>query len=185
TALFVGSSEYDWGPVVESLRRQGSRLYQLGISYFDRRWWTGYFPPRVRSLTTSDAIECGHGGPSVDPHEADALGRIYDRWLAERSCPPELVVAGTDLFPAASRHLRAMIVVMPALLRHADNVAVDALDRIRPDVVCHFAFADACAQRLSYVCQRRNIPVVCYQHALGYGVQVRAKDELIDPVHSD
>jgi hypothetical protein len=40
-------------------------------------------------------------------------------------------------------------------------------------------------KRFAFQCHKKGIPVVCYQHGFGYGVQIMPKDEQIETAHAD
>ncbi len=184
--LLVESSGYEWAPTLAALPLvRGVECFNLPAAWLDDRWWTQYYVSSAHSLLGGSDHKFDVGLPQAEAAEVRHLSDLFDDWLRRRPASPEITVLGMNLFPALVPHLRSLTVLGPVLARHADAVAVRALDAVKPDAVCFFAMPLLPAKRLAYHCRRRGIAVVCYQHGGAYGTHIVPSHELTELGHSD
>jgi hypothetical protein len=183
--LMVEARGFDWAPVLEALRpRPEVACFHLTSGYLDGRVWTECYGSVVKR-DGGPEIALGVGPVESSSAVEDHLSRLFDRWLEERDRRLSFEVAGIDIGPGLIPHLRALVRLSPALARHADAVATRALDVTRPHAVAFTAVPTLAAKRLVHHSQARGIPVVCYQHGFGYGVQLQPKDDQTEPMFAD
>src|SRR3990172_2018841 len=184
--LLVEGSAYEWAPTLDALRlARGVECFSLTAGWLDERWWTQYYVPSAGSLLGGPEYKFDVGLPQADAAEVRHLSDLFNDWLRGRPASPAVTVLGMNLFPALVPHLRALTVLGPLLARHADAVAVHALDAVKPDAVCFSAMPLLPAKRLAYHCRRRGIPVVCFQHGGAYGTHIVPSHELAELGHAD
>ena len=184
--LFADSLGYDWGPVLADLQTiRGMHCFRLGAAALDQREWTYHYAPALRRLWHRELTALDIAPPLASEEEQSTLGALYDEWLRLRVEPPTLNLLGMDMFPAMSAHLRELTCLSPALVRHTDKLAEQALDIAQPHAVCFFAMPYLAAKRLSYHCRRRKIPVMCYQHGGAYGTHISVAHEQLELAHAD
>ena len=185
--LVVHSTGYDWGPVLDTLSAiNGVECTFLAVTSPHRGSMSRQiYDPQLRTCSGHILHELKASSPEPNDQETQQLGELFDAWLSEHPTAPELRVLDMDLFPALTTHLRATTQFSPALAKHADSVAIEALKATTPHVVCFFAIATLAHKRFAFQCQQRQIPVVCYQHGAGYNWKVLAKDEQIETAHAD
>ena len=184
--LLVEGPGYDWDPALEALRLvRGVECFSLTAGWLDDRWWTQYYVPSAGSGLGGPDYKFDVGLPQAEAAEVRHLSDLFDDWLRRRPASPAVTVLGMNLFPTLVPHLRALTVLGPALARHADAVAVRALDAVKPDAVCFSAMPLLPAKRLAYHCRRRGIPVVCFQHGGAYGTHIVPSHELAELGHAD
>ena len=184
--LLVEGPGYDWDPALEALRLVGGvKCFSLTAGWLDDRWWTQYYVPSVLSVVGGPDYKFDVGLPQAEVAEVRHLSDLFDDWLRRRPASPAVTVLGMNLFPALVAHLRALTVLGPMLARHADGVAVRALDVVKPDAVCFSSMPLLPAKRLAHHCRRRGIPVVCFQHGGAYGTHIVPSHELAELGHAD
>lgn len=158
----------DWEPVLGALwPGREVDCFRITGRFVDGRAWTYYYEASLAHLWRPKTQALAGAMPQADDAEARTLVDLFEAWVRQRA--PKLEVLNMQLFPALAPLLRAMAAGSPALARHADAIARQALDLARPQVVCFVGMASLAAKRLAYQCRQRAIPVVCYQHGGVYG----------------
>jgi hypothetical protein len=182
--LFIGYPRYDWGPVVDALRRRRSAAcYWIDNVPFDpARSWTFALVPRVALVGSTAQHDLGAAFTGSAAEQA-RYGALFDAWFDEME--PTLEVDGVDLMPALARHFRSLAEWSPLLAEHADATADAALDRVRPDATCFFSMPWLSGKRVARRAQLRGIPVLCYQHGGAYGTHRLLSHELMDWAYAD
>lgn len=185
--LMADSLGYDWTPVLAALaaRRQDMQCYALDAQRLNGLDWTYHYTACVRSLWGAGRVDFLVEPAQASPAEAETLSGLFNEWQSHREAPPTLNVANINLYPALERHLKALVLSSPALARHADEISIQALDRIKPQVVCFYSMPWLAAKRLAFQSRLRGIPAVCYQHGGAYGTHVCPSHEQIEFAHAD
>jgi hypothetical protein len=186
--LFVGAApNYDWRPVLESMRETGgAECYCIPHASLDGRWWTTHFAPSIRRLWPDETHEL-HAAPPIRASEDEIayLSGLFDEWMINQTGRQRLEILGMDLLGGLALQLRSMTSLSPALVRYCDSIADKALETIKPDAVCFFAVALLCDKRLAHKSRESGIPVISYQHGGGEFAAALVKDELNDFSHVD
>jgi hypothetical protein len=182
--LFSDSMDYDWSPIYRRLKSSGARLYLLECGADDRR---------VEDKTYLRKLQTGQEGilelsPSVtDSREVDQqkIGEVFNCWAEQTAWRSKLTFSEVDTFRALCPYIRSLAMTGPALLHRTDALVVSALDISTPQAVCFFVIAYPYQKRLAFECNRRGIPVMCYQHGGAYGTHEVPVQDLIDGSFAD
>ena len=184
--VFVNATTFDWAPVVASLRTAaGVSCFRTTTAPLDARWWNSTFSPRVERLWGRPPVTLDLSAASVDERESEHIHLLFNDWLRAADRSSALTAGDVDILPMLSPHLRGLLGRGPSLIRYTDRYAELMLKEISPDAVCFFAIARFADQRLAHVCRQQGVPVLSYQHGLGYSVRIQPADEMCDPVFAD
>ncbi len=183
--LLVGSSAFDWQPVVSDLlKRPLTECYYLEQMSSDPRWWMHIFSPTISDLQmgfkqTLDATF------KIDLIEQQKTLVAFAEWIHQRPLSPSIEVLGMNIFPPLEKQIQDMVVHGPAIVRYTDLLGRRLIDKLTIDAVCFFSLPLLIDKRLAYYFQQQGIPTVSYQHGFGYSIQIETKDEQCDPMFVD
>lgn len=185
--LFVNSTHYDWGPVIQVLNTNpGLSLYDLGqFNYYHEQWWSATFAPSVKKINSQKKTEFTVTNTLLSADEINSIETLVNSWIRDRKIPPEIRVLGTDIFPYLIPQIKTLAVQGFLIVSYTDNCAMKVIQKIKPDCVCFFNITLLSERRLAYLCEKNGIPTICYQHGFGYNVQIQPKDEGCDQACAD
>jgi hypothetical protein len=182
---------FDWAPVCRALSDLGNGELFAAEQEFavPGASWARSFSNRIRRIYGWRSFS-EFDLPSAVPTDEERviIGASFDAWTEGWTAPqrePLLPFLGMDLFPGIAMHLRHVATGSLSIARRADVYAQIAFDLLRPHAVCSFALAGLADERLAFHAQQRGIPVFCYQHNFGYGVQDIPIVEYIDSSVAD
>ena len=174
---------YDWGPVLSILQQdEKNSVYELEQCMLHNHWWSRTFVPVVHQLSppVRYTLSVRSDPPMSDPGEK--VEKFFDEWASGRENPPEVIVLGFDLYPYLITQIKQLFLTGIGIVQGSDRVITEVLDKIQPDLVCVFNITQLSDRRLAYLCEKKGIPVLCYQHGFGYNFQIQPKDEGCDQV---
>lgn len=171
--VLAADPRYDWSEVFASpAGRRAVRLHSLVGHPSDGREWTRTYDSTV--YTSRRPIDLGLPPLRIDPEETAMLRTLVAAWAG--SVADAVSLEGLDLLPALLPLLTSHAEAGPALTRHADALALRALEVVRPEAVCFWAMPWLAAARLAGRSRDHGIPVLCYQHGGSYGTHTLAKE---------
>ena len=182
--LMVGSLSYDWLHVMARLRKDsGLKCYFMNVVNRDQREWNARLDDTVYDvfkIKRVDVAGCNGDCDTIATNDA-----IFEEWRNEGGVSKQMNVMGMDVLPSVEKYLKSMMRICPSIQRHADDVALNMVEKVSPHAVCFYAIHTLATKRLAYQCRKRGIPVVCYQHGGAYGTHDLAKTEQLESAHAD
>lgn len=185
--LMVSVGRYDFKMVRENLAELGGHAFaELESAEGAPSPYLQGFLNEAHLMPDARSIVLDASGPAAlsSEEERDRLGAAFDRWRASQGNALGNLM-GLDVLPAISPLLRLLTRLGPALIRYADAVAVQTLERVRPHAACMTHTAYLPHQRLAHICRGQGVPVICYQHGGAYGTIHHQKIHLIESLHAD
>jgi hypothetical protein len=181
--LFSDTTGYDWTDVYEHLNDNGAELSLIEGDPQAPRLADASYLPRIDN-SARGMLDLQVPADAEEIH-ASRIEETFDQWARQTPWRNGLTLDDVDTFGVLQKHIRSLATSGPALLRHADAVIRAALDRVAPHAVCFFCIAYPFQKRLAFECNRRGIPVVCYQHGGAYGTHEVPVHDFIENSHAD
>lgn len=182
--IFSDTIGYDWLPVHQDLERRGAQLYLMEPDPRVCQTVDATYEPRLLTGRNTALDLPISNSKSVSNIELE-IGELFDQWVRKTAWRDKLTFADIDTFVALRQHIRSLTISGPGLLRRTDAVVAAALDTVAPHAVCFFAVAYPYHKRMALACNKRGIPVVCYQHGGAYGTHVVPVQDFIENSHAD
>lgn len=167
--LVSGNDGYDWGPVLAAATmRDDVECHVIRKVANDSVGFRTHYAAclqRLPDYRKSLALNT----PPPDFHRGERYVDLFDEFVRSGGMNDVPRYLGIDVAAGVAPLLRALTVIGPELVAHADAVADETLEFVKPQVVCFTTIADVVDRCFAQRCRERGIPVVCYQHGGSYG----------------
>jgi len=185
--IFVNSTNYDWGPVVRQLK-QNKKIGMFELEQYNlykHLWWSAIFSPALREMGTQKKTDIPINREIITKNEKKTLELLFEKWLSERENPPTIKVFDINIFPYIIPQIRTLVVQGLIISRYTDSFALHVIQKTKPHIVCFFNITQLSERRFAYICEKKGIPTVCYQHGFGYNVGIQPGAEGCDQACAD